>query len=38
VLDGKIVVVVVYVDNVPPSNAIYGDLPSTVGAAVGKLA
>lgn len=38
VLDGKIVLLVVYVDTVPPSNAIYGDLPSTVGAAIGKLA
>ena len=38
VLDGKIVLVVVYVDTVPASNAIYGDLPSTVGAAIGKLA
>ena len=38
VLDRKIVVVVVYVDNVPPSNAIYGDLQSTAAAAVGKLA
>lgn len=38
VLDGKIVLVVVYVDTVPASNAIYGDMPSTVGAAIGKLA
>lgn len=38
VLDGKIVLVVVYVDTVPASNAIYGDLPSTVEAAIGKLA
>lgn len=38
VLDGKIVLLVVYVDTIPPSNAIYGDLPSTVGAAIGKLA
>ena len=38
VLDGKVVVVVVYVDTVPPSNAIYGDLQSTAAAAVGKLA
>lgn len=38
VLDAKIVVVVVYVDTVPPSNAIYGDLQSTAAAAVGKLA
>ena len=38
VLDGKIVLLVVYIDTVPPSNAIYGDLPSTVGAAIGKLA
>ena len=38
VLDGKIVLLVVYADTVPPSNAIYGDLPSTVGAAIGKLA
>ena len=38
ILDGKIVLVVVYVDTVPASNAIYGDLPSTVGAAIGKLA
>ena len=38
VLDRKIVVVVVYVDNVPASNPIYGDLQSTAAAAVGKLA
>ena len=38
VLDGKIVLVVVFVDTVPASNPIYGDLPSTVGAAIGKLA
>ena len=38
VLDAKIVLVVVYADTVPPTNAIYGDLPSTVGAAIGKLA
>jgi hypothetical protein len=38
VLDSNIVLVVVYADTVPASNAIYGDLPSTVGAAIGKLA
>ena len=38
VLDRQIVVVVVYVDDVPASNAIYGDLQSTAAAAVGKLA
>lgn len=38
VLDAKIVLVVVFVDTVPPTNAIYGDLPSTMSAAIGKLA
>jgi hypothetical protein len=38
VLRSQVVVLIVYVDTVPASNAIYGDFPSTIAAAVGKLA
>jgi hypothetical protein len=37
VLRSQVVVVVVYVDTVPASNAIYGDFRSTIAAALGKL-
>jgi hypothetical protein len=33
---GRTVFVVTYIDTVPPSNAIFGDLSSTVSAAIGK--
>jgi hypothetical protein len=38
VLRSQVVVLVIYVDTMPASNAIYGDFPSTIAAAVGKLA
>jgi hypothetical protein len=38
VQEAQLVVVVVYIDTVPPSDAIYGNFPSTVAAAAGKLA
>ncbi|MCU4186077.1 hypothetical protein K6U06_17035 [Acidiferrimicrobium sp. IK] len=34
----QVVLLVIYIDTVPPSNAIYGNFPSTLAAALGKLA
>ncbi len=36
VLAGHNVLTITYIDTVPPSNALFGDLPSTVSAALGK--
>ncbi|HEY3810417.1 MAG TPA: hypothetical protein VGL49_03200 [Acidimicrobiales bacterium] len=36
VLAGRIVLTIVYIDTVPPSNTLFGDLPSTVSAALRK--
>jgi hypothetical protein len=36
VLAGRNVLTIAYIDTVPPSNALFGDLPSTVSAAFGK--